>query len=293
MPTAGRQPQPWPSRSSGEASVDWNSVNASLLSLTFLSLTLLSLTFRNLIWLNRPLAALLLVCCAQSGALAQAQQDAIHYRHSDRTPPGVVGQWQIRRGGPYPGYYQPIELTGPPGLKVAFATTQGQQQGFEPVRAVPVQAGLQISGIYRLRVTGIPLQEGREVFPTIEVIDRLFPPAGLRWKYPIPIDLTVNDLNLALEGKLVTRVIYLEDPAQALPVADQPGEQRWLDAGPGENPLQLADVFGRPVAILRLGGRSPIAGQPVEPGFFGTGHPLERPPRPAQSHPAPGNRDNG
>jgi len=68
--------------------------------------------------------------------------------------------------------------------------------------------------------------------------------------------LAENDLELALAGKFVTRVIYIEDPRNALPVAQEPGKQEWFDARPGEDPLQVADVLGRPVAIVRIGGRT-------------------------------------
>ncbi len=95
------------------------------------------------------------------------------------------------------------------------------------------------------------------MFPTIEVIDRLYPPPGQALRFPIPIELTQVDLELALEGKFVTRVVYLENPLTALPVANGRDEQRWFDAGPGSNPLEVADRLGRPVAIVRLGGRLP------------------------------------
>ena len=57
----------------------------------------------------------------------------------------------------------------------------------------------------------------------------------------------------------VTRVIYVENPNEALPVNDKPGdEQQWVEAPHGADPLAVADEMGRPVAILRIGGRVPI-----------------------------------
>ena len=70
-------------------------------------------------------------------------------------------------------------------------------------------------------------------------------------------ELTEEDLKLALSGRFVTRVIYIEDPLSALPVNENPREQRWFDAGAGADPLLTADTLGRPVAILRMGGRIP------------------------------------
>jgi hypothetical protein len=129
-------------------------------------------------------------------------------------------------------------------------------------------AGMLIGAVYRLRVMRIPLHEGIEVFPTIEVIDRLYPPASQVWRFPIPIELTQQDLELAMVGKFVTRVIYLENPEIAVPVPQDPTEQHWFDIASGENPLEVADRFGRPVAILRIGGRLPIDPLQPDPAFL-------------------------
>jgi hypothetical protein len=76
-------------------------------------------------------------------------------------------------------------------------------------------------------------------------------------RFPIPVVMSQDDLEQALAGRFVTRVIYLEDPRNALPVAQAPGTQDSFDAQPGDDPLRVADALGRPVAILRIGGRTP------------------------------------
>ena len=97
-----------------------------------------------------------------------------------------------------------------------------------------------------------------DIYPTIELIDRLYPPPGLALRFPIPIELTQDELELAAGGAFVTRVIYVEDPLHALPVARHAkGEQPWIEAPAGEDPLVTADRNGRPVAILRIGSRVP------------------------------------
>jgi hypothetical protein len=65
----------------------------------------------------------------------------------------------------------------------------------------------------------------------------------------------------------VTRVIYVEDPHQALPVAQRrDSEQRSVEAPHGEDPLVTADRYGRPIAIVRIGGRVPSAATPGATG---------------------------
>lgn len=191
--------------------------------------------------------------CLLVASPLMAQLPPVHYRHTGDMPPGAIGSAQLQRGGPLPGYFQPVEVRGPEGIQIAFAA-DGE---FLPARNAPVFAGLLIAPVYRLQVTRIPFHAGAEVFPTIEVIDRLYPPVGQERRFPIVIELTQEDLELALKGNFVTRVIYLEDPETALP-AQAKNEQIGFDAGAGEDALQLADSVGRPVAILRLGGRLPL-----------------------------------
>jgi hypothetical protein len=184
-----------------------------------------------------------------------AQTPAVHYRYSGDASPGAIGIAQLQRGGPLPGYFQPVEIKAPQGVEISLAA-QGQ---FLPPEPTPILAGMLIGPVYRLRVTRIPYHEGEEVFPSIEVMDRLYPPLGQERRFPIVVELTLEDLELALAGNFVIRVVYVEDAAHALP-AGEPNGQIVHDARAGEDPLQTADVLGRPVAILRLGGRVPLDG---------------------------------
>ena len=56
------------------------------------------------------------------------------------------------------------------------------------------------------------------LYPTVEVIDRTYPPPGLATRYPIQIDLDQDDFDAALAGQMVTRVVFLEDPQTATPM---------------------------------------------------------------------------
>ncbi len=193
-----------------------------------------------------------LLCLWSAGPLA-AQGPPVHYWHQGAMPPGAIGRLQLQRGGPLPGFFQPVEIKAPSGVLISLAE-EGQ---FGRPENAPVLAGMLIGQVYRIRVMNIPLNPGLEVFPTIEVIDRVYAPPGQHERFPIVIDLNPGDLQLALEGKFVTRVIYLEDPRSALPVPEDPQGQGWFEVGPGRDPLAIADALGRPVAILRIGARLP------------------------------------
>ena len=208
--------------------------------------------------------AVLMVALLQLGmaAMLQAQDTGVHYWHQGVMPPGAIGSRQLQRGGPLPGYFQPVEIKAPTGALVSVAVANQ----FDPAQEAPRRAGLLIGAVYRLRVTNIPRSEGLEVYPTIEVIDRLYAPTDQQVRFAIPIELAQQDLELAMRGKFVTRVIYVEDTQNAVPVRTDAKTQLWFEAAPGQDPLAMADGLGRPVAILRMGARMPDQG--LDPGFF-------------------------
>lgn len=210
------------------------------------------------------LVAVMIFCGATQPLAAQAPK--IHYRHSGDLPPGAIGRSQLQRGGPLPGYFQPIQVTAPEGTKVSLAVGGT----FDPTQDTPRTVGCLIGQVYRLKVTHIPLNPGREVFPSIEVIDRLYPPLGKETEFPIPVQLTEEDLRVALSGRMVMRVIYLENPDDALPIREVDGFQNWFEAGTGDDPLHVADTLGRPVAILRMGARIPDRNGPDGAFLYGS-----------------------
>lgn len=220
-------------------------------------------------------AAALALWLFAAAAPLPAQQPNAHYLHHGVMPPGAIGGQQLQRGGPLPGFFQPVEIKAPKGVLVSLAV----QNQFDRAATAPRKVGMLIGAVYRLRVTNIRLAEGLEVFPTIEVVDRTYAPVGQELRFPIPVELTDEDLRLAIEGKFVTRVIYLEDPRRALPAADNAPGQNWFEAAPGQDPLAVADGLGRPVAILRLGARLPDQG--FDPFFFFGSPPfVDAPPAP-------------
>jgi hypothetical protein len=227
--------------------------------------------------------AMVLLLGLASAAGLPAEDPGVHYLHQGAMPPGAIGSRQLLRREPLSGFFQPVEIKAPAGALISLA----EQGDFGPSQPAPIEAGMLIAQVYRLRVMNIPLHPGMEVFPTVELIDRLYAPRGQELRFPIQIDLTMEDLVLALEGKFVTRVIYLEDPRGALPIAEDPQMQQWFEAGPGRDPLAMADQLGRPVAILRLGGRMPADGGGPDLQFLYGCPPVAKfPPRRAALPPA-------
>jgi hypothetical protein len=181
-------------------------------------------------------------------------QPPVHYQNRADMPSGAIGRSQFERGGPFQNYFQPVEVRVPEGSIVSLAA----EGDFLPSKQNVALGGMLIGQVYRLKVAYLTPEHEVEVFPSIELVDRLYPPPGQETRFPVPVEITAEDLALAAEGKFVTRVIYLEDPRNPLPVRELPGhEQRVTDSLLNQDPLQVADQMGRPMAILRLGSRVP------------------------------------
>ena len=202
-------------------------------------------------------AATASLASAQFGGLPTVPSGQPHRLFRGDAPPGVIGGLRsaadaARIPAAVAGYIQPVRITGPAGTVLEWSGEQ-PVSGPKPV----LTAGLVVGAAHRFRVTGIPNAEGAEVHPSIEVIDRTYPPAHLRLHYPIEVRLDADDLMAALDGRLVTRVIYLEDNETAAPIKQTDATDTPIEAAVDQDPLAVADRLGRPVAIVRIGSLLP------------------------------------
>lgn len=206
---------------------------------------------------------------------SQAQQfggpgGAYHQPFSQHTPPGQLAGLFNHNRQYDPSWRQPLEVDVAGGGDVEI------YQGTASIAAgqSPAVVACGVGHLYRLKISNLPGLPGLEVFPTVELLDRLHPPTGREVEFAIPILITEADVRRATAGNLVTRVIYLEQPqlAQEVDPLRREVPQAVL---PTTNALQEADRLGRAMAIIRIGGRRISPSAP--PMFFGTGGPVELP----------------
>ena len=209
--------------------------------------------------------AVLAVCLAVSST-APAQSLTYHHPLNQRMPPGQAAAWlqQIRQDNS--GWLQPVQIEVPGGAEVSVYSA-----GSEPVGAVSTPALIAVSPghTYRLKLADMPEYPDVELYPTIEILDRLHPPPGEENRYPIPVPVSRDDIHLARTGRLVTRVIYLEQPQLAQQI-DPLRREIAQSVLPSANALKEADCLGRPMVLLRLGSRRPPVGY-ESTMFYGTG----------------------
>lgn len=201
--------------------------------------------------------------------MAQDRYFPLHHRQ----PTGIAGRWSVLTHPQKFGYTQPVEIRLPSVGHVTYY--QGSPQNAVLTQS-PSKVGMNVGYSYRIRISGMPEFPGAELYPTIEILDRLHPPQGQLEQFPIPIELTADEIEIVLQDRMVTKVVYLEQPDLAAPI-QQEARIRVEDLSPTTNLLQAADERGRPMAIVRIGGRIP---DPTTPGdaFYSTS-PLLIPPQ--------------
>ncbi|MCL2622223.1 MAG: hypothetical protein FWD31_01045 [Planctomycetaceae bacterium] len=215
-------------------------------------------------WLLAMGITLLLAGLATNRVFGQQREG--HSLYPAGLPTGYVGQGALLQPLPMQGYYQPVKVILPEGTAVAFAANES----FVIPDEVPVQVGLLVGRVYRFQITQIPYYSGAELYPTLEIINRLYPPPGKEDEFPVEIEITQDDMEIALSGRLVTRVIYLEDPLSALATRGEEKVSLSLTLEPSDHPMTEAQRKGRPMAILRMGNRQFAPGESDSAFFFGS-----------------------
>lgn len=201
---------------------------------------------------------------------------------------GSTGMAVVEGGGApmspvLPAEIQVVRFHGPAGVTVEVLGPApepfagGDGHGLATV-------GMRVGVGYRLRLANLPDRPGAELFPVIEVIGHLHRPADLDpFKFPIRVTFTEDDLRDAVDrGRLVTLIVYLEDPEQSLPITLPKDEIPVVTLSPAEEPLRVAKALGRVMAIVRLGGRQPSADEMngdglASVGLTGLGAPIRCP----------------
>jgi len=122
----------------------------------------------------------------------------------------------------------------------------------------PATFGLRPGYTYRFELSNIAHHPGRSLYPEVEVRGTLVPRPGMKYmEWPTPLYFTANDIERALLGAVITKVIYLEDPEKAIPAQFGLNDPLELPADTERHAIRDAIANGRVVAILRLGNRLP------------------------------------
>lgn len=211
-----------------------------------------------------------LVCFAGLIAATTAfGQGQIFQPLDQNVPPGVAGHWAGALGRATPLYLQPVRVHLPSKGSVTFydVTTKKSHS-----KTSPALSRMGVGFTFRFKVSDMPEFPGVTLYPSVELIDRLHPPAGKADEFPIPLHLTEEEIRLASDGRMVTKVVYLEQPQLAIPSSDL---LPTTTLAPEANLITEADRRGRPMAIIRIGSRVPSETDLWQ--FVGRGGPIQVP----------------
>lgn len=199
-------------------------------------------------------------------ATAFGQQGDYFQPLNEKMMPGFAADTLARVRQYDPSWLQPIRVELPTDGTVSVYSAMP-----EPVAmlATPAQFSVNAGHIYRLRIADMPEFPNVEVYPSIEILDRMHPPEGRATDYPIPVVLTETDIREAIDGHMVTRIVYLEQP-QLAAMLDPLRREIPQSVNPADNALQEADRLGRPMIIVRIGGRTP-SGTDMPYMYYGSG----------------------
>lgn len=206
----------------------------------------------------------LLACCAAGSAALWGQVDPPrHHLLSSDSVPGAVALERLLTNPQYLSEVQPVRITAPEGVIISVP----EEGRFRSVDYANPIVAMHVGPVFRFRVSRIAGLADREFFPSVELIDRLQPPADLALRFPVEVVISIEDLKDVAAGNMVTKVIYLENPETALPFRHTAENQPFFDVSITEDPLRTAERLGRPMAILRIGSRLPNE-QPDADNFF-------------------------
>lgn len=187
-----------------------------------------------------------------------------HYIYDQFVPPGVAGQMHLASGELRPSIPQQLRIHLPePGVVTFYNGTLSQ-----PVMGTaPAQFAVQSGRFYRFQISGLTNYPHMEFYPSVELVGELHPPPGEAERFPIEVEILEEELRWVARGQMVTKVVYLEQ-ADRVPLRNLTGVARVIDVEQGQNAIAEADALGRPIAIVRIGGRTPDLNH-FDAGFWG------------------------
>src|SRR5262249_15819918 len=109
---------------------------------------------------------------------------------------------------------------------------------------------------YRMQLSGLGDRHTASLYPTVEVRGSLCLSPNLNVaSFPAPVELTQADIDSALAGNLISKVVFLENPDLAHPIATLPAQALESERPPSWDLVREARGRGRVMLVIHLGAR--------------------------------------
>jgi uncharacterized repeat protein (TIGR01451 family) len=155
-----------------------------------------------------------------------------------------------------------VKLIGPKGMQVHFFRGPAPAQSYD----VPCIIGIRPGYSVRLAITGVPDHPGEAFFPTLDVHGSLILHGKSRpADFPAALVFRADDFARVKADATLKKVVVLERPDTAVPVATTPDEPFEVDVPASGDPLREARERGQPLLVLHLGERQLTRAELVTP----------------------------
>jgi hypothetical protein len=153
---------------------------------------------------------------------------------------------------PVPSPFLFAKVMAPPGAKVTWYPRTNQAESMASGTTVGLRPGYS----YRFELAIVGERKTETIYPSVEVVGTLITRPGMNVAdHPVPITFSEEDLGRILEGRMLTKVYFLEDPDKAVNAPLPPGVPLDISAGSEEEAIKEARARGRMVLIVRAGER--------------------------------------
>jgi uncharacterized repeat protein (TIGR01451 family) len=157
---------------------------------------------------------------------------------------------------PYPQVVPPpllyVKFVAPAGMNVTFYRGNGVSQ----TATAPFTVGLRPGFSYKVKLSQIPRFPDLTLYPTLEARGSMILGNRLRnADFPAALVFRDEDFTAARAGAMVTKVVALERPDSAIPLASRPDDPLQIDVPANQNPLQESAERGRALLLLHMGQR--------------------------------------
>jgi uncharacterized repeat protein (TIGR01451 family) len=160
-----------------------------------------------------------------------------------------------------------LRVAGPAGMKITVY--RGAEKGH--TLEAPAILGLRPGYSYRMALSNIPGFPLQIFYPTLEVRGTLLLSHKMRnADFPATLNFSEDDLARVQAGAFVRKVIVVERPDQAIPIASRPETPLEVPVPPSRDPLIEARDLGQPLLLMYLGQRQPRPEELQRLGIPGT-----------------------
>ena len=145
-----------------------------------------------------------------------------------------------------------IRFAGPKESKITIYRGSGPAQTLE----LPCTVGFRPGYSYRLAIFDVPKFPRQLFFPSLEVRGTLaLVPKFRNVDFPAQINFTDEEFSKVVLGSFVKKVVVLERPDHAYPVATRPDSPLEIPVASSRDPVLEGSQRGQPLVVMQMGHR--------------------------------------